>query len=96
MTEILALRSGTVIRGGKEVFAVLQDVRKGKIKLPEAPVRKTTKGPKPKPIAVLVKATPAKPRLELPKQAKVAKKPEAVEIKTGDWFKELQSLTAKK
>lgn len=96
MTEILALRSGTVIRGGAEVFAVLRDVRKGKITLPEAPVQKTTKGPKPKPITVSV-VTPAKPRLERPRPKEVAKpkETETVEIKPkGDWFEKLQSLTA--
>lgn len=56
----------------------------------ETPTQPRLKGSKPKPLA-----TPAKSRLELPKQQRVAKTEAVEELKVGDWLKGLQSLTTK-
>ncbi len=83
----------SIARGGSEVFLSLRDIwDENGGKLPRT-VSKITREPR----RSVTATTPAKPRLELPKQQRVAKpKSEAVEIKTGDWFGKLQSLAAKK
>lgn len=97
MVEVLQLNSGIVIRGnGAEVFLKLkregkklQEERKELLKNKEKGV-KIPRASKP---VVVTPVTLTKPRLESPKQNKVAQKAE-VEVKPeGDWFKELQSLT---
>ncbi len=104
MVEILQLNSGTVIRGnGAEVFLKLKRDGKKLQEEREKLLKNKEKGVKipraSRPVVVTKTVILPKPRLELPKQTKVAKpeKTETVEIKPkGDWFEKLQSLTAEK
>lgn len=99
MAEILVYKNGetiieTVIRGS-DAFKELKGIWTGKTKLTESQevqASQKTKAPK-KSMTVMAPITSVRPQPKLEKQKVV--KPETVEeLKPGDWFNELQSLTA--